>query len=97
MQKILNPVIFRRTPNLYFKVSTESSESFVKTGLNGKVLENGADYKLVDLASELVKRTGEKSRGQIRDIITSIFERRISRSKRFPKGITLDDLLGEKA
>lgn len=94
MQKILNPVIFRRTSNLFFKISTESSESFVNYSLNNKVLENGADYKLVDLGSELFKGTQEKER--IKDIIISILEKRIERSSLFSKkGISLRQLLGE--
>lgn len=94
MQKILNPVIFRRTSNLFFKISTESSESFVNYSLNDKVLENGADYKLVDLGSELFKGTQEKER--IKDIIISILERRIERSSLFSKKrISLCQLLGE--
>ena len=94
MQKILNPVIFRRTSNLFFKISTESSESFVNYSLNDKVLENGADYKLVDLGSELFKGTQEKER--IKYIIISILERRIERSSIFhKKRIFLYQLLGE--
>lgn len=94
MQKILNPVIFRRTSNLYFKISTESSESFINSSLNNKVLENGADYKLVDLGSELFKGTQEKER--IRDIIISILEKRIERSSLFnQRHIELSQLLGE--
>lgn len=94
MQEILNPIIFRRTPDVYFKISTESSESFVNTSLNGKLLENGADYKLIDLGSELFKSGQDKSR--INDIIMSIFEKRIERSGLFSgASLNLKQLLGE--
>ena len=94
MQEVLNPIIFRRTPDVYFKISTESSESFVSTSLNGKLLENGADYKLVDLGSELFKSGQDRER--INDIIVSIFEKRIERSGLFSgASLSLKQLLGE--
>lgn len=94
IQEILNPIIFRRTPDVYFKISTESSESFVNTSLNGKLLENGADYKLIDLGSELFKSGQDKSR--VNDIIMSIFEKRIERSGLFSGALlNLKQLLGE--
>lgn len=94
MQEILNPVIFRRTADVYFKVSTESSESFISKSLNGKILENGADYKLVDLGSELFKSNQDKAR--IKDIIISIFEKRIVRSSIFDhSSLHLAQVLGD--
>lgn len=94
MQQILNPVIFRRTSDVYFKVSTESTESFVSISLNGKILENGADYKLVDLGSELFKSNQDKAR--IKDIIISIFEKRLARSSTFDhSSLHLSQFLGD--
>lgn len=93
MQKILNPIIFRRTANVFFKVSTESTESFVSIGINGKILEDGADYKLIDLGSELLKTNSDTSKAT--DIIMSIFEKRIRRSSIFSGyDISLEQLLG---
>lgn len=90
-QRILNQIVFRRSPNVFFKVSTESVESFYPRGLNEKVLEEGADYKLIDLGTELLL----KDQREIKDIISSIFERRISRGSIFAdKGVTLHQLLG---
>lgn len=94
MQEILNPIVFRRTSNIYFKVSTESTESFIPKGLYGKTLENGPDYKLVDLGSELFKH-GQSSK-KVEEIIKAIFEKRINRSSLFNgRDVTLDRLLGE--
>lgn len=94
MQKILNPVVFRRSANLFFKISTESSESFCTASLNDKVLENGADYKLVDLGSELFRSTQERQR--LQDIIVSILEKRIERSSLFGKRhVALVSILGK--
>lgn len=93
MQRILNPVIFRREQDVFFKVSTESTESFVAVGLNEKVLENGPDYKLIDLGSELFKKNRDKSR--VEDIIVSIFDKRITRSNMFSgHTVSLEQILG---
>ena len=93
MQEILNPIVFRRAPSIYFKVSTESTESFIAKGLYGKTLENGPDYKLVDLGSELFKN-GQNNKTS--EILKAIFEKRINRSSIFSgRNITLDRLLGE--
>lgn len=91
-QKILNPVVFRRSPIAFFKVSTESVESFVRMGLNMKVLEEGADYKLIELGIESLS----KSDKEISDIISSIFSKRIERNSYFSgKNLKLKDILGE--
>lgn len=90
-QRILNPIIFRRTSLAFFKVSTESIESFISTGLNGKVLEEGADYKLIELGIESINKNPE----EIEDIITSIFSKRIERNANFHnKNIKLVQILG---
>lgn len=94
MQQILNPIVFRRTSNIYFKVSTESTESFIPKGLYGKTLENGPDYKLVDLGSELFKNG--QSTQKTAEIIKAIFEKRINRTSLFSgQNVTLENLLGE--
>lgn len=91
-QIILNPVVFRRSPIAYFKVSTESVESFVRTGLNMKVLEEGADYKLIELGIESLS----KSDKEVADIISSIFSKRIERNSYFRgKNLKLEDILGK--
>ena len=94
MQRILNPIIFRREEGVFFKVSTESTESFFAIGFNGKKLENGPDYKLIDLGSELFKHNRDKSRAK--DIIVSIFNKRIIRSNMFSGyTVNLEQILGQ--
>ena len=91
-QIILNPVVFRRSPIAFFKVSTESVESFIRTGLNMKVLEEGADYKLIELGIESLS----KSDKEVADIISSIFSKRIERNSYFRgKNLRLEDILGK--
>ncbi len=75
-QHIINPIIFRRNSVVYFKISTESTESIEKVGLNGKILEEGADYKLIELGMVSLTQKVE----DVSDIISAIFEKRIKRS-----------------
>ena len=91
-QRILNPIIFRRSALIFFKVSTESTESFIPSGLNNKTLEDNNDYNLIDLsAKSLVVDIKE-----CQDIIDSIFEKRLNRCSLFAnQNRTLKELLGD--
>lgn len=90
-QHIINPVIFRRNSVVYFKISTESTESFEKIGLNGKILEDGADYKLIELGMASLAQKDE----DVKDILSAIFEKRIKRSYAFSSfELTLENFLG---
>ena len=91
IQKILNAIIFRRSPNVIFKVATESVESFVPIGLNDKKLEENDDYVLIDFGSiHLLNSDADNSK-----IIASILNKRIRRDARLrDKSIELKDLLG---
>jgi len=90
-QRILNPVIFRRSSSLFFKVATESSESFEPIGLNGKVLEEEDDYKLIDFGT--CAYSLDKS--QIKDLLSSIIQKRIERHSRLAdKNYDLEKLIG---
>ena len=91
-QRILNPVIFRRCPEVFFKVSTESNESLLRVGLNGKPLEEGADFKLVELGMITINCDIQEKR----NIISDIFNKRITRYKLFTgKSMNLKQILGE--
>ncbi|HCN19711.1 MAG TPA: hypothetical protein DIS73_05430 [Planctomycetia bacterium] len=52
VQRILNPIIFKRRSKLFFKISTEATNSFAREGLRGKPLELDQDFELIDLATE---------------------------------------------
>lgn len=74
IQDALNPVIFKRRANLFFKVSTEASNSFLRL-VGKKPLEVNHDFDLVDLANETLHIEDEvKYR-----VLDSIFRRRIKR------------------
>jgi predicted Ser/Thr protein kinase len=50
IQAVLNPIVFKRRPNIFFKVSTEASNSFLRL-VHQKPLEINHDFDFVDLAS----------------------------------------------
>ncbi|WP_237715552.1 MULTISPECIES: protein kinase domain-containing protein [Pelosinus] len=90
-QRILNPLVFRRSSIVFFKVATESVESFEPTGLNGKILEEEDDYFLIDFATQVML----KSDGEIKDILSSILKRRIERHSTLAnRNLELENLLG---
>jgi serine/threonine protein kinase len=91
-QRILNSIIFRRCSEVFFKVSTESIESLLKVGLNGKVLEDGADFKLIDLGIKTISYDIKEKK----ETISAIFEKRIARYNLFEgKKLNLKKILGE--
>jgi serine/threonine protein kinase len=79
MQIALNPILFCRKPDIFFKVSTEAANSFVRTGVNGKPLEIGHDYRLVDLANESLYLDPS----QRKELLDKIFRPRIKRHEKY--------------
>lgn len=93
LQKILNPVIFRRSSHAIFKISTESAESFVTTSLNGKMLEENDDYSLIDCGSLAL---GKVSKSKCQEILFSILQPRIERHPLLKdRNLTLHKILGD--
>lgn len=91
-QRILNPVIFRRSSIVFFKIATESVESYEPVGLNGKILEEEDDYILIDFGTQAILR----NKSDIKDILSSIFSPRISRHPAFAgKNLGLENILGK--
>lgn len=90
-QKILNPIIFNRKSQLFFKISTEATNSFDRTGVNGKILELVHDFELIDLANESIKKPlAEKA-----EILNKIFKPRINRIESLSgNNYGLKDILG---
>jgi len=92
-QRIINPIIFRRNSIAIFKISTESVESFERIGLNSKSLEEGADFKLIELGMfALSQQDGDNI-----DIVKAIFKKRIKRSSTFMNyDLSLDEFLSNE-
>lgn len=90
LQATLNLVIFKRRENLFFKVSTEASNSFLRL-MGKKPLEVNHDFDLVDLANETL-HVDEVDKTQLLD---SIFKRRVRRiDKLRDSGYGLIEILG---
>jgi hypothetical protein len=89
---LLNPIIFKRRSQIFFKVSTEAANSFVPVGVNDKPLELHQDFELLDLATESLHQdpTAKET------LLNKIFRPRIDRY-RFYKGkrLGLEGILGK--
>lgn len=92
VQLVLNPIIFKRRSNLFFKISTEATNSFEKQGLHGKPLELHQDFELIDLATESIHQ-GLKDKAKLLD---KIFRPRIDRHSCYHgKSLGLEKILGK--
>lgn len=93
IQRILNPLIFRRSANIIFKVSTESVESFEPISLNGKLLEENDDYRLIDCGTIALSK---RMKNDCKDILFSILQPRIERHPDLcSRNLTLENILGK--
>jgi hypothetical protein len=94
VQRVLNPAIFRRRDRIFFKISTEATNSFDLSGLRNKPLELQQDFQLVDLATASLHQPLKEKL----ELLESIFRPRIDRHYALTgKGIALGDLLGAKS
>jgi serine/threonine protein kinase len=91
VQVILNPIIFSRHSKLFFKISSESTNSFDRQGVRGKPLELSNDFELIDLATESLHQ--DKESKEI--LLDKIFKPRIERYELFRgRNLHLKDVLG---
>lgn len=92
VQQILNPIIFSRTGKYFFKISSESTNSFDRTGIRGKPLELHNDFEMIDLATESL----HQDKAAKKNLLSRIFKPRIQRHELFrERTLALDDLLGK--
>tara|TARA_B100000315_G_scaffold187328_1_gene176943 strand:+ start:3340 stop:5988 length:2649 start_codon:yes stop_codon:yes gene_type:complete len=91
MQKVLNRTLFNRSSEYVCKVATEAATTFIPEDLSGKILQDGDDYKLIDMAEEsLFMKEAERAL-----FLDEVFKRRLSEDQRIPaKGQELEGLLG---
>lgn len=91
VQQILNPIIFKRRDNLFFKISTESFISFERTSIRGKPLELHQDFELIDLANESLHQDVREKKL----LLEKIFKPRIDRHMFLRKhDLSLEHVLG---
>jgi len=92
LQATINPIIFKRRSHIFFKVSTESANSFWPVGTNMKTLEMPHDFALLDLATESLHQKEEE---KIR-LLDKIFIPRIDRYHVFTgRAFDLTKVLGD--
>ncbi len=92
VQQVLNSIIFKRRSKLFFKVSTESANSFERHWSNGKPLELHQDFELIDLATESLHQDDKEKA----NLLDKIFRPRIDRHPLLNrKDLGLHDVLGK--
>lgn len=90
IQRILNPIVFSRRSNVYFKISTEDVWSFDRTGLGGKLLEEDNDFFLVNVSTESLLLKNPSRAAMISDLLAP----RIQRHKKL-QGLSLERIMGK--
>jgi len=91
IQRTLNPIIFRRRSDIFFKISTEASNSFLPTGINDKALELHHDFALLDLATESLHQPDKEKE----ILLDAIFRPRIKRFSTYASvNLGLEEVLG---
>jgi len=81
MQQVLNRILLQRSSHFVAKIATEAATTFVALDTSGKVLQEGDDYKLVDMAEEALF-LGEAERDHF---LQELFTRRLTLDRRVPK------------
>jgi hypothetical protein len=91
MQRALNRVVFQRSSDFVFKIATEAATTFVAEDSYGKHLQDGDDYKLVDMGEEsLFMSEDERNK-----FLNEVFSRRLARDPRVEISVRdLPTLLG---
>lgn len=91
IQSIVNAVAFRRSPDVIFKIATESVESIKYKGLNSKTLEQDDDFIIVDSGSYVLNQTVSKNH----QTLSMILQPRIERDDNLKgKKLELADIVG---
>ena len=91
MQRVLNRALFQRTSEFVIKIATEAATTFVAEDSTGKVLQDGDDYKLIDMGEESLFMSEEERLS----FLNEVFKRRLEKDARIPSGMrSLPALLG---
>lgn len=91
IQAVLNPIVFKRRANVFFKVSTEAGNSFLRR-VHQKPLEINHDFDFVDLATSTHAVSEEVKEKLLNDVLS----RRLVGASAFGGGeASLEAVLGE--
>jgi hypothetical protein len=92
MQRVLNRVLFQRSDQFVVKIATEAATTFVAEDSSGKQLQNGDDFRLIDMGEESLFMTDEERRS----FLNQVFRRRLKLDKRVSTNLrSLPTLLGK--
>ena len=91
IQACLNRIIFQRSAELLFKVATESITTFHPYDSDGKLLEIGREYDLIDLGGSFLHASFKLRSKFIQDVIDKRLEKAVD--YQFPK---IKDILGDE-
>lgn len=89
LQINLNRLLLHRSPDVFFKISTESPVSFVREDIDGKRFVESREYELVNLGLQYI--TSEAA--HIQKFLEDLFDRRFQKVENYPVS-TLQELLG---
>ena len=89
LQANLNRLLMHRSPDVFFKVSTESPVSFVRHDLDGKMFVEAREFDFINLGVRYI--TGDLA--QTSAFIQDLFLRRFGAVEGYPVN-TLEELLG---
>ena len=93
MQRVLNRVFFQRSHDFVFKLATEAATTFVPEDSSGKTLQDGDDYRLVDMGEESLFMSDMER--QL--FLNEVFQRRLALDSRVGSDYnTLPSLLGKQ-
>ena len=90
LQENLNRLVFQRSPNIFFKISTESPVSITNRDLDGKVFTESREYNFLNIGTIFLHTEIKKK--QI--FLDDVFRRRFSQVKDYPIK-ALNELIGE--
>ena len=88
LQKNLNRLVMHRSPDMFFKLSTESPVSFSRADIDGKAYVESREYDLLNLGLSFLK-----SQDQGLEFLRDLFQKRFQMVDNFPV-TSLSDLLG---
>jgi hypothetical protein len=82
MQRVLNGLFLQRSSYFLAKLATEASSTFIAEDSSGKHLEDGDDYRLVDMGEESLFLPESERLG----FLNNVFSRRLESDARIPRG-----------
>ena len=91
LQVNLNRILMHRSPDVFFKLSTESPVSFVREDIDGKQFVESREYDLLNLGLRHIKVSADSAL----EFLEDLFGRRFKQVTDYPVS-TLKELLGSR-